>query len=65
MLKGNLISLEMSDFDVIMGMDWLSNHRASMDYFTKNIVFKKLGYPELEFEGDKRILSMCDLDIRD
>ena len=24
-LKTNLIPLEMSDFDVILGMDWLSN----------------------------------------
>ena len=28
MLKANLIPLEMIDFDVILGMDWLSNHRA-------------------------------------
>ena len=56
-LKANLILLEMSDFDVILGMDWLSNHRASMDCFTKKIVFKKLGYTEIEFEGDKRILT--------
>ena len=37
----------------------MSNHRASMDCFTKNIVFKKLGYLELEFESDKRILPTC------
>ena len=49
----------MSDFDVMVGMDWLSNHRASMDCFTKKILFKKSGYPELEFEGDKRILPTC------
>ena len=59
MLKANLISLEVSDFDVILGMDWLSNHRVSMDCFTKKILFKKSGYPELEFEGDKRILPTC------
>ena len=59
MLKANLISLEMSDFDVILGMDWLSNHRVSMDCFTKKIVFKKLRYPDLEFEGDRRILPTC------
>ena len=40
-LKVNLILLEMFDFDVILGMDWLSDHRALMDYFTKKIVFKK------------------------
>ena len=49
----------MYDFDVILGMDWLSNHRALMDCFTKKIVFKKLGYLDLEFEGDRRILPTC------
>ena len=49
----------MSDFDVILGMDWLSNHCASMDCFTKKIVFKKPGYPEFEFEGDRRVLPTC------
>ena len=52
-LKANLIPLEMTDFDVILGMDWLSCHRASMDYFTKKIMFRKPGYPELEFEGNR------------
>ena len=36
-LKANLIPLEMNDFDIILGMDWLSNHRASMNCFTKKI----------------------------
>ena len=58
-LKANLILLEMIDFDVILGMDWLSSHRVSMDCFTKKIVFRKLGYLELEFEGDRRILPTC------
>ena len=62
-LKANLIPLEMSDFDVILGIDWLSNHRVSMDCFTKKIIFKKPGYPELEFEGDKRILPTCVISI--
>ena len=43
-LKANLIPLEMSDFDVILGMDWFSNHRASMNYFIKKIRFEKPGY---------------------
>ena len=36
-LKANLISLEMDDFDVILGINWLSNHRALMNCFTKRI----------------------------
>ena len=30
-----------------------------MDCFTKKILFKKLRYTDLEFEGDRRILPMC------
>ena len=56
-LKVNLIPLEMFNFDVILGMDRLSNHRALMDCFTKKIVFKKSRY--LEFESDRRTLSTC------
>ena len=40
-LKANLIPLEMSDFDVILGMNWFSKHRASMNCFTKKIRFEK------------------------
>ena len=58
-LKANLIPLEMYDFDVILGMDWLSTHRASVDYFTKKVIFRKLGFPKLEFLGDRRILPTC------
>ena len=43
-LKANLIPLEMLDFDVILGKDWLSNHKASMNCFTKKIQFEdKIG----------------------
>ena len=58
-LKANLIPLEMIDFDVILGMDWLSNHRASVNCFTKEIRFEKPGYLEFEFVGDRRILPTC------
>ena len=37
----------------------MSSHRASMDCFTKKIVFRKPEYPELEFEGNRRILPTC------
>ena len=58
-LKANLILLKMLDFDVILGMDWLSNHRASIDCFPKKIRFEKPGYPKFEFVGDRRILPTC------
>ena len=54
-----MILLGMYDVDVILGMDWLSIHHVSMDYFTKKIVFQKPRYPDLEFESDRRILPTC------
>ena len=35
-----------------------------MDCFAKKIVFKKPGYPELEFEGDRRILPTCVISVK-
>ena len=58
-LKANLIPLEMYDFDVILGMNWLSTHQVSVDYFTKKVVFQKPRFPKLEFVGDRRILPTC------
>ena len=49
----------MYDFNVILGMDWLSTHCASVDCFTKKVVFQKSGFPELEFKSDCRVLPTC------
>ena len=58
-LKANLILLEMYDLDVILGMDWLSTHRALVDCFFKKIVFQKLRYSKLKFKGERKVLLMC------
>ena len=34
-----------------------------MDYFTKKIVFRKPGFSELEFMGDRRILPTCVISV--
>ena len=39
-LKANLISLEIWDFDVILGIDWLFTYWASIDCFTKELCFE-------------------------
>ena len=54
-----MIPLEMYDFDVILCIDWLSTHRASVDCFTKKVAFRKPRFLELEFMGDRRILPTC------
>ncbi|GKA16061.1 retrotransposon protein, putative, ty3-gypsy subclass, partial [Tanacetum coccineum] len=43
---GNLLPLEMSDFDIILGMDWLTKHRATIDCHKKRVIFGDLNNPE-------------------
>ena len=58
-LEADLIPLGMVDLDVILGMDWLARHRASVDYFRKEVVFRSSGRPEITFYGERRVLPSC------
>ncbi|KAJ0084999.1 hypothetical protein Patl1_30344 [Pistacia atlantica] len=58
-LEANLIMLNKHDFDVILGMDWLAIHRATVDCFRKEITFRKPDIPELVFYGERRVLPSC------
>ncbi|XP_043725533.1 uncharacterized protein LOC122672098 [Telopea speciosissima] len=52
-LVARLIELNMRDFDVILGMDWLSTYGASLVCAKKKIVFKPDEGVEFVFEGCK------------
>ena len=39
-LYANLISIEMNDYDTILGMDWLSTHHAVIDCHKKRMLFQ-------------------------
>ncbi|KAL0540096.1 hypothetical protein IC582_024325 [Cucumis melo] len=41
----------MQDFDVILGMDWLSANHASIDCFGKEVVFNPPSGPKFKFRG--------------
>ena len=54
-LPANLILLEMCDFDIILGMDWLVRYHATMDCFHKTITFKLGETPaRVMFQGERR-----------
>ena len=39
----DLVALDMRDFDVVLGMDWLSRHRATLDCYKKEVKFHRPG----------------------
>ena len=47
----DLILLDIHDFDVILGMDWLSRHHATVDYYRKEVRFCRPGQTEVVFRG--------------
>ncbi|TYJ96201.1 ty3-gypsy retrotransposon protein [Cucumis melo var. makuwa] len=51
MLDVTLLVLDMQDFDVILGMDWLSVNHASIDYFHKEVVFNPPSGASFKLKG--------------
>ena len=54
-LPADLIILDMHDFDVILGMDWLEKYHATMDCFSETITFKLKGEQvDLLIQGSRK-----------
>ncbi|XXG53375.1 hypothetical protein AAC387_Pa03g1473 [Persea americana] len=54
-LQADLIILDLHDFDVILGMDWLDKYHATMDCFSKAITFKLKGnQTDLMIQGNRK-----------
>ena len=47
----------MRDFDVVLGMDWLSSHRATLYCYKNEVKFHRPGKLEVNFKGIRRELS--------
>ena len=52
-LPVDLVLLDVMDFDVILGMDWLSQHYAVVDCQSKEVIFRIPDEEEFKFVGDK------------
>ena len=52
-LTANLIVFNMEGFDIILGMDWLSNNHAIIDCHNKEIIFRFPVDSEFKFIGTK------------
>nr|GEY68724.1 hypothetical protein [Tanacetum cinerariifolium] len=51
--SANLFPLDMYDFDIILGMDWLINHRATIVCHTKSVIFGDLDKPEFVYQDSQ------------
>nr|GEY94238.1 putative reverse transcriptase domain-containing protein [Tanacetum cinerariifolium] len=49
----NLFSLDMHDFDIILGMDWLTKHRVTIVCHTKSVIFGDLDKPEFVYQDSQ------------
>ena len=53
----DLVALDMRDFDVVLGMDWMYLYRATLDCYKKEVKFHTPGKLEVKFRGIRRELS--------
>ncbi|KAM2571595.1 hypothetical protein TB1_006302 [Malus domestica] len=52
-MPADLIPLDIGDFDVILGADWLHYNRAHIDCYGKSVTFYRPGLPEVTFVGER------------
>ena len=50
---GDLIELSFKEFDVILGMDWLSRHQAIVDCRMKGVTLRTPNDDEVIFIGER------------
>ena len=49
----NLVPLDIVDFDVIVGMDWLHYNHAKLDCYQKAVTFHRPNMPIVTFVGER------------
>ena len=53
----DLIVLGIHDFDIVLGMDWLSKHRSTLDSYKKEVRLVRLEEPGVIFRGIRREIT--------
>ena len=57
LMPADLVLMHMTDFDVLLGMNWLATYYASIHCFCKSITFRIQGKAEFDFQGDRGAVS--------
>ena len=55
--SANLIVLGIHDFDIVLGMDWLSKHRVTLDCYKKEVRLVRPEEPGVIFRGIRREIA--------
>ena len=50
--------LGIHDFNIVLGMDWLSKHRATLDFYKKEVRLVRLEEPDVIFRGIRREIAL-------
>ena len=53
----DLVALDMREFDVVLSMDWMSRHTATLDCHKKEVKLHRPGKLEVKFKGIRRELA--------
>ena len=51
MLRADLMAIEMKDFDIILGIDFLGKHNAIIDCHHRKVTFRPDGGDHFAFKG--------------
>ena len=55
-MRVDLLPLDLHDFEMILGMDWLVTYRAQIDCFTKMVTLQDEGGRRVEFRGEGNVI---------
>ncbi|KAL0346348.1 UNVERIFIED_CONTAM: RNA-directed DNA polymerase [Sesamum calycinum] len=58
-LPVDLVVMDFKEFDVILGMDWLAQHRAVVDYYKKEVKIESFGQSKIVFVGERQVVPVC------
>ena len=55
-LLADLVVINLEEFDVILGMDWLSKHHTIMNCYTKEVIIETSGQEKIVLVGERKII---------
>ena len=55
----DLIVFPLLELDIILGMDWLTRHRAVVNCYTKEVIFELPRQDKVIFCGERQAIPSC------